>query len=157
MDVAAPMDDRVHVDDRATLTDWVAGWGAEVSAANIAAGRRRFSTELVAFGTHADVVQGREQVEAQQWSQVWPAIDDFDFELDQLELLVSPDRLMAVVIVPWNSTGVAEDGVRFPRPGRATVVVERPALDQPWLGTHTHFSLARGVPQRTFGTRQAIR
>jgi hypothetical protein len=36
-------------------------------------------------------------------------------------------------------------------------VLERDHVDGPWLGTHTHFSLARGVPSTTYGTRQARR
>jgi ketosteroid isomerase-like protein len=137
------------------VADWVAGWGAEVAAANIRAGRERFAAHLTAFGTHADVVVGRERVEAEQWSQIWPKIEDFAFVLDQLSVIASPNGLLAVAIVPWTSTGIAEDGSRFPRPGRATIVLERSAVDAPWVGTHTHFSLARGVPSRTFGAREA--
>jgi ketosteroid isomerase-like protein len=139
------------------IAEWVRAWGAEVAAADIRSGRERFTDSLLAFGTHADVVEGRVNVEAEQWSQIWPAIDDFAFDLDALHLRISPDQLMAVVIVPWSSTGIAEDGARFDRPGRATIVLERERLDAPWLGTHTHFSLARGVPSSTFGTRQAVR
>jgi uncharacterized protein len=140
-------------DDRAGVAAWIEAWGAEVVAADVARGRERFAPDLVAFGTHADVVHGRDEVEAQQWSRIWPAIEDFAFSVDQLEVIVSPDRLQAVVVVPWTSTGIAEDGSRFDRPGRATVVLVRAALEQPWAGVHTHFSLGRGVPQTTHGQR----
>src|SRR5690606_20295013 len=43
-----------------SVREWVAGWGAEVAAADIRSGRQRFADDLVAFGTHADVVAGRE-------------------------------------------------------------------------------------------------
>ena len=59
---------------------WVAGWSAEVAAADIRAGRLRFADDMIAFGTHADVVEGRDAVEAEQWSQIWPAIEDFAFD-----------------------------------------------------------------------------
>jgi ketosteroid isomerase-like protein len=146
-----------HDDDHESLADWFRGWGGEVAAADIAAGRQRFSPDLLAFGTHADIVAGRDEVEAQQWAQVWPAIDDFWFEVDSMRTVISGDRLTAVAIVPWGSVGVGADGQRFDRPGRATVVLERASIDAPWIGVHTHFSLARGVPQRTFGQRTAIR
>jgi ketosteroid isomerase-like protein len=146
-----------HPDDVASVREWVAGWGAEVAAADIRAGRERFDPGLLAFGTHADIVAGREEVEARQWSQIWPAIEDFAFELDHLRVLASPDRLLAVAIVPWSSTGIHEHGERFDRPGRATVVLRRDRVGAPWTGLHTHFSLGRGVPQRTFGTRTATR
>lgn len=138
------------------VAEWVAGWGAEVAAADIRSGRQRFSAELVAFGTHADVVVGRDEVEAGQWSQIWPAIEGFAFEVEQLTVRASPDGRMAVAIVPWKSTGIDRDGAPFDRPGRATIVLERPSPDDRWVGTHTHFSLARGVPQLTFGSREAV-
>jgi ketosteroid isomerase-like protein len=136
---------------------WVAAWGSEVAAADVRAGRQRFAADLVAFGTHADVVAGREAVEAEQWSQIWPAIEDFAFVLGELRVLASPDGLLAVAVVPWTSTGINEDGSRFDRPGRATIVLERDAPGSPWVGTHTHFSLGRGVPHSTFGQRALIR
>jgi ketosteroid isomerase-like protein len=139
-----------------SVIEWVAGWGAEVAAADIRAGRRRFHDDLIGFGTHADVVLGRNAVEAGQWSQVWPAIEDFEFLLEDLRVRLSPDGLMAVAIVPWSSTGIDADGNRFDRPGRATIVLERDGFDEPWFGTHTHFSLARGVPVSTHGRRRAI-
>jgi ketosteroid isomerase-like protein len=143
--------------DIASVRDWMAAWGAEVAAADIAAGRRRFSPTVTAFGTHADVVHGLDALVDQQWSQIWPAIEDFAFDVEQLAVRASPDALMAVAIVPWTSTGIHADGTRFERPGRATIVLERDAPGDPWRGTHTHFSLARGVPQSTHGTRRARR
>ncbi len=140
-----------------SVREWVAGWSAEVAAADIRAGRERFAADLVAFGTHADVVTGRDQVEAAQWSQIWPRIEDFAFLVDDLIVQASPDGLLAVAIVPWTSTGINADGSRYDRPGRATVVLVRESPDAPWVGTHTHFSLARGVPQSTHGDRPAIR
>ena len=140
-----------------SVAEWVAAWGAEVAAADIRAGRERFDEQLLAFGTHADVVVGRAAVEEGQWSQIWPAIEDFEFLIDDMHVRMSPDRLLAVAILPWMSTGIATDGTRFDRPGRATIVLERQAPTDPWVGTHTHFSLARGVPQSTFGRRAVIR
>jgi ketosteroid isomerase-like protein len=154
-------DGDVHADVQADLhheiADWVTAWGGEVAAADIRSGRERFEPGLIAFGTHADVVVGRDEVEAGQWSQIWPAIEDFAFDVEQLAVRASPDALMAVAIVPWTSTGIHADGTRFDRPGRATIVLERDVPGDPWRGTHTHFSLARGVPQSTHGARRARR
>lgn len=139
--------------DRQTVKNWVDGWSAEVAAVDLSAGRRRFADDVVAFGTFADVVVGLDALFRDQWSQVWPKIEDFEFLTDDMVTLVSADRLMAVAVVGWNSTGIAEDGSRYPRPGRATIVLARDDVDREWRGTHTHFSLGRGVPQASFGSR----
>jgi ketosteroid isomerase-like protein len=131
----------------------MSAWGEEVAGVELAAGRRRFSPEVTAFGTHAHVVHGLDALVAEQWSQIWPAIEDFRFLVDELHVEISPDRLLAVAIAPWSSTGIGHDGSRFDRPGRATVVLRRDQVDGPWVGVHTHFSLGRDVPPRTFGSR----
>jgi ketosteroid isomerase-like protein len=138
-----------------SVREWIDAWGAEVAAVDLAAGRRRFDDGLVAFGTHAFAVEGADDVHDQQWSQVWPTIEGFRFLTDRLIVQASPDGLQAVAIVSWDSTGIAADGSHFDRPGRATVVLVRDSPDAPWRGTHTHFSLARGVPDRSHGSRPA--
>ena len=139
--------------DNNSVKQWIEEFGQEVAAVDIAAARLRFATDVSAFGTHADVVVGRDNLEAEQWSQVWPAIEDFRFITDELQALISPDRLLAVAVVGWTSIGIAEDGQRFARPGRATVVLRRESVEEPWLGIHTHFSLGRDVPQSSYGVR----
>ena len=42
-------------------------------------------------------------------------------------------------------------GLRFDRPGRATMVFHK--RNGTWLGVHTHLSLNRGVPQASYGNR----
>jgi ketosteroid isomerase-like protein len=129
--------------DGRSVHEWMAAWGDEVAAVALDTARQRFAPDVVAFGTYADTVRGLDQLYADQWSRIWPAIEDFRFELDALDVIVSPDRLLAVAVVPWTSTGQDAVGSRFARPGRATVVLRRASLDAPWLGIHTHFSLAR--------------
>lgn len=139
--------------DVLSVQAWIDAWGAEVATVDLAAGRRRFAPDVSAFGTHADVVVGRDELELRQWSQIWPAIEDFRFLTEAMQVLVSPDRLMAVAVVGWTSTGIHADGERFDRPGRATVVLSRETVEADWLGVHTHFSLGRGVPSNTYGHR----
>ena len=137
--------------DQQSVTTWIDEWGAEVASVDLGAARRRFGEDVVAFGTFADIVVGLDRLHDEQWSKVWPTIEGFRFLTDQIEVQVSPDRLLAVAIVGWESLGITEDGTRFPRPGRATVVVQRSSVDAGWIGTHTHFSLGRGVPQSSHG------
>jgi ketosteroid isomerase-like protein len=86
-----------------------------------------------------------------QWNNVWPKTDDFRFDAEQTHVLASADKTMAVVIAPWTSTGFNQDGSRFDRPGRATIVFSR--VGETWIGVHTHLSLNRGVPQTSHGDR----
>ena len=137
----------------ASVRHWMAEWGDEVATMRIDVARARFADDVVAFGTRADVVHGLDPLVDQQWSAVWPAIEDFAFRLDDLVVLASPDGCQAVAVVGFDSTGVAADGSRFDRPGRATVVLKRAEPAAPWIGVHTHFSLARGVPDSTHGRR----
>lgn len=144
----------MHADDVITsVRDWMAAWGREVAAADLEAGRARFADDVIGFGTRADVARGLEALHADQWSKVWPKIEDFAFRLDELDVLASPDACLAVAICGWESTGIDADGNRFPRPGRATVVLRRDDPSAPWRGVHTHFSMAGGAPAESHGSR----
>ena len=109
-----------------------------VRAVDYARARLLFADDVVAFGTFAAVVEGRERLEREQWRNVWPNIRDFTFRLDELHCLGT--ELSICVIVPWDSIGQRADGGSFSRPGRATLVLGR--RGDRWVATHSHFSLA---------------
>jgi ketosteroid isomerase-like protein len=133
--------------DWQSVRAWMAAWGNEVAAVELARARARFDPDVVSFGTVAEMARGLDQLYDEQWSRVWPAIREFQFELDELEVLVSPDRLLAVAAVPWSSAATASSVDASPRHGRATVVLRREDVDDPWRGVHTHFSLVpTGLP-----------
>jgi ketosteroid isomerase-like protein len=100
--------------------------------------RTLFADDVVAFGTFATVVSGRDRLEHEQWRNVWPTIHDFTFRLDELRCLGADESVC--VVVPWDSIGHAPDGEPFNRPGRATLLLSRRA--NRWVATHSHFSLA---------------
>jgi ketosteroid isomerase-like protein len=100
--------------------------------------RPLFAEDVVAFGTVAAVVEGRGRLEQEQWHNVWPAIGDFTFRLDELRVLGTAEAIC--VVVPWDSTGKREDGQPFSRPGRATLLLA--PHDGRWVAAHSHFSLA---------------
>ncbi len=129
--------------------DWLERFSACVRDVDYAPARPMFHPQILAFGTHRDVLPDREAWIAQQWDNVWPRTDDFRFDLANTHVLASGD--MAVVIAPWMSTGFHPDGQKFDRPGRATMVFHRGA--DGWIGVHTHLSLNRGVPQASHGNR----
>jgi len=117
-----------------------------------AAARPFWHPDIVIFGTHQELVRGLAAWIDTQWDNVWPRTRDFTFDLAQTEVLASPDGAMAVAVTPWTSTGYHQDGTVFDRPGRATIMLARQP-DGRWLGVHSHMSLERGVPQRSYGDR----
>jgi ketosteroid isomerase-like protein len=93
-----------------------------VRAVDYARARPLFADDVVAFGTFAAVVEGRDRLEHEQWRNVWPNIRDFSFRLDELHCLGT--EFWICVIVPWESIGQRADGASFSRPGRATLVLK---------------------------------
>jgi ketosteroid isomerase-like protein len=112
-----------------------------VRAVDYARARPLFAEDVVAFGTFAAVVEGRERLEDEQWRNVWPNIRDFTFRLDEIHCLGTESSIC--VIVPWDSIGQRAEGESFSRPGRATLVLSR--RGDRWVATHSHFSLAPSI------------
>jgi ketosteroid isomerase-like protein len=137
---------------KAWFSDWLEGFAAHVRAVDYASARPLFHPEILAFGTHQDVLPSLEAWVNTQWDNVWPKTDDFRFKIEETHVLVSDDATLAVVIAPWTSTGFSPDGQTFDRPGRATIVFHK--SNDKWLGVHSHLSLNRGVPQSSHGNRQ---
>ncbi|HET7875053.1 MAG TPA: nuclear transport factor 2 family protein [Methylomirabilota bacterium] len=126
-------------------TDEVLAWLHEFEAAcrgrDFAAGRRMFAPEAVAFGTFAEAVSGLDNIEREQWRQIWPRIRDFRFEERPT---VRAHGGTAWIAASWTSEATGVDGRSFTRPGRATFILER--RDGRWRAVHSHFSL---VPTRS--------
>jgi ketosteroid isomerase-like protein len=117
---------------------WLLAMQDGVRRADFAAGRTLFADDVVAFGSRAGtLLHGLDELAAQQWSGVWPAISDFTFALDQLDCRATQE--VALLVVPWTSTGYAPNGTPFDRPGRASILLAR--RSDAWLAVHTHFSL----------------
>jgi len=140
-----------NAETRAFFLRWLETFSAHVREVDYASARPLFHPEMLAFGTHQDVLPNREAWIAAQWDNVWPRTTDFRFDLDATEVLASQDGSMAVVVSPWTSTGYHPDGKSFYRPGRATIVFHR--VGESWLGVHSHLSLNRGVPQTSHANR----
>jgi ketosteroid isomerase-like protein len=140
-------------EDIALIRRWFQRLTDYVQSVDYVGARQLFAEDLIAFGTFADFVTGREAIEKQQWRNIWGAIHHFRCRLDGMHTIVSTDRLTAVGIIIFDSTGDNEDGAPYDRPGRATVVFGRAEIAADWVAQHTHFSLCRGVPERSFGNK----
>ena len=138
--------------DRAThayFLDWLDRFAGFVRAVDYRSARPLFHPDVIAFGTHRDVIPGLEAWIATQWDNVWPRTADFRFDLAGTHVLASAD--MATVIAPWTSTGFHPDQTAFERPGRATMVFAKDG--EGWVCVHSHMSLNRGVPQTSHADR----
>ncbi len=113
----------------AAIREWFSTLERCVRAVDYVTARRIFAPDVVSFGTRAEVVTGLDALQAQQWSGVWPVIEDFTFDLGQLHVVAAGE--IAWAAVPWTSTGFDEAGGAFSRPGRATVAFAR--RDGRWL------------------------
>ena len=136
---------------RATFVAWLERFSGYVRDVDYAAARPLFHPDIVAFGTHRDIISGLAAWQTTQWDNVWPKTSDFRFDTDTARILVSADNTMATVVVSWTSTGYHPDGTSFDRPGRATMVFHNEG--GAWLCAHSHMSLNRGVPQDSYANR----
>lgn len=136
---------------RAALLDWLVTFAGYVREVDYASARKLFHPDILAFGTHRDVIPGLDAWIRTQWDNVWPRTTDFTFTLESAHVLASPDGRMAVAVAPWTSTGYHRDGASFDRPGRATMIFTQ--TQDGWLCIHSHMSLNRGVPQESHANR----
>ena len=139
--------------DELSLKEWVDRFSGHVANLRYDDAAAMMDPDVNSFSTWTDVVVGVEHFVDGQWRNVWPTMTDFVLLTDKMRCHLSPDRLMAAVMVTWTSTGYAQDGTPFDRPGRCSFVLARDSLDGPWRGVQGHFSLMRGVPQQSFGSR----
>jgi ketosteroid isomerase-like protein len=130
------------------VRQWFALLSRYCAAVDFDSAEAIFADEVVSFGTKAAIVSGRELLRRNQWEGIWPNIDGFSIDVAHVE--GGGDEHIAWGVATWTSTGFDEQHQPFDRPGRGTVILER--RDGRWLAVHTHFSLAPGTPQRTFGT-----
>ncbi|HET7882425.1 MAG TPA: nuclear transport factor 2 family protein [Acetobacteraceae bacterium] len=138
-----------HPDDLTGVQAWFETLAGHVREVDFIGARPIFAPDMIAFGTFTDFMTGRDAAERQQWRNVWQHIDGFRFRPD-IRAIVSPDRLQAVGMAIFDSTGYRQDGTPYDRAGRATVAFVRERAGDPWLAQHTHLSLFRDVPTRSF-------
>src|SRR5919106_3060157 len=136
----------------AEVHEWLDRFAVCVREVDYAAARPFWHPDIVIFGTYQELVKSLSAWTEQQWDNVWPRTAEFRFDLANSMVMAAPDGAMAVAIAPWTSTGFYEDGMRFDRPGRATIVLARQA-DGRWLGGHSAMLLAGGGPPGSHGKR----
>jgi ketosteroid isomerase-like protein len=141
-------------EDLALVKKWFRRLSEQVQAVDFTGARPLFAEDMIAFGTFENFITGRDAVERAQWRNVWPVTAGFHFRMDDIRAIVSPDRLTAIGMGVFDSTGYHEDGAQYERPGRTTVALSRRRIGEDWVADHTHMSLFRDVPSRSFGERK---
>lgn len=135
-------------DLRSEVLDWLTTFEAACRGRDFAAGRRLFAPDAVAFGTYATAVHGLDNIEREQWRQIWPRIRGFTLEPGAT---VGASGDAAWIVAGWSSEATAPDGRPFRRPGRATFVLERRAGR--WLAVHSHVSLMPSQSDEVHGKK----
>ncbi|MBI4220837.1 MAG: nuclear transport factor 2 family protein [Chloroflexi bacterium] len=134
-------------DPAEAVVEWFGYLGRLCAAVDYESARWLFAPDVVSFGTRAELVHGLDRLEEEQWRGIWPNITDFKIDQSSIESGGHADLAWGVAL--WTSTGYAESGEAFHRPGRATVILERRGTV--WLAIHSHFSIKPGTPPKTFG------
>ncbi len=142
-------------DDLARVKQWFQLLSDHVRAVDFAGARTIFADDMIAFGTFENFITGRDRVETAQWRSVWPVTSGFRYRIDDIRAIVSRDRLTAIGMGVFDSTGYHEDGTPYERPGRTTAAFSRGSIGENWVADHTHMSLFRDVPSRSFGSAPA--
>src|SRR5258708_12154576 len=95
---------------------WLETFAGYVREVDYASARPLFHPDVLAFGTHNDVISGLDKWVATQWDNVWPKTTDFRFVLEQTSVLASPATMMAPVIAPWPTIASHPAVTPFPPP-----------------------------------------
>ena len=142
-------------DDKRSVGEWYSRWDKFVADVDFKPVREMFAEDVVAFGSKVEMMTSQAQLEREQWRAVWPSIEDYRYDLSTLEVVTSPDRLMAMGAVMFRSTGIHPDGAKFVRSGRSTCTFMRTTIGAPWICTHSHLSVSPGTPGISHGKRPA--
>jgi ketosteroid isomerase-like protein len=135
-------------DARTEALEWLTTFEAACRGQDFAAGRRLFAPDAVAFGTYATAVHGLDNIEREQWRQIWTRIRDFRFDPGPT---VAGEGNSAWIAATWSSGATGPDGRPFTRHGRATFNLAR--REGRWLAVHSHVSLLPTQSESAHGRR----
>ena len=140
-------------DDLDAVKAWFRELAEHVQAVDFAAARHLFAEDFVAFGTFTDFMIGRDLAERINGATSGRPSMGLSGASTASRRWSRPDRLFAVGMGVWDSTGYLPDGKPFDRKGRATVSFTRAKIGDPFVATHTHMSLFRGTPDASHGKK----
>lgn len=122
---------------------WLDRFAELVRARDTATAEAMFAPDCSAFGTRAAHLTARDDLVAEQWTPIWTSTEGFRFLDEGRHVMSSADGSQVTVAARWVSDGIAPDGARYPRAGRATLVLEvtaDPSGARQLVARHSHFS-----------------
>jgi ketosteroid isomerase-like protein len=119
------------------VRQWLEDFAGAVRARDFGRGRTLFAPDVVGFGTRTAKMTGLDSLVEEQWRRIWNCTEGFTFDLEDVQATIDGD--LAWAAVAWESRGIAVDGKKFQRLGRATYVLHR--RGGRWLAIHSHHSL----------------
>src|SRR4051812_41245458 len=102
-----------HEDDIARVRRWFQRLQLCIQMVDFEGARPLFADDLITFGSTTPFTVGREATEMEQWRTVWSQIDQFRWRLDDLQTIISGDRLTAIGMAVFESVGYGANGEPF--------------------------------------------
>ena len=103
------------------FVSWLETFSGYVREVDYASARPLFHPDVLAFGTHRDIISGLASWQTTQWDNVWPKTSDFRFDTGAARVLASADNTMATVVVAVDQHRLS--------PGRLDLRPSRPRHD----------------------------
>ncbi len=125
---------------------WLDDYALKIREVDYESARRLFDTGIFGFGTKKiDAYHSLDEWHHDQWAHVWSKTTGFQFHFNSLRTVLSADGSLCCTACEWDSKGIREDGLHFPRNGRCTILLARSTDNEfGWVGVHSHFSMVPG-------------
>ena len=133
---------RMHVVQEKSLR-WLKKWERLINATDFAGARPLFSEQVVSFGTFAEILNGLDELESEQWRVIWPTIADFTFQEPKIFCFDDASGIAGIIAL-WRSKCRRKDGGWYLRKGRATLILKQERGELRCI--HSHLSMEPGIP-----------
>jgi len=122
---------------------WLSTFAVAVRSRDYDGARKLFNDDVESFGTVATHVEGLDRLETEQWGNVWPQTEDFDFVPESKQIIFM--REYVVVLARWTSRDMNAEDEQSLRSGRCTIVLREVGAEGDHMqACHTHFSIDPG-------------
>ena len=145
----------VAEEDRRSIAEWFVRWAQLGRRRSISSAvREMFAEDAIAFGSKVEMMTSQARSNASSGAPSGRSIEDYRYDLSTLEIVISPDRLMAMGAVIFRSTGLHADGKTGSTATAAPPHADaRPRSARRGSARTRHVSLKPGTPTPSHGNR----